>query len=80
MIYFSHDFLIFFFFLGKGSDNLENVDWAPSVFIDARTAPKAKLVMNFQSRKRYEKLFDKRNKSMKKELSTEEENIPVIND
>ena len=34
--------------------------------------------MKDQTRKRYEKLCEKRNKSMKKKLSTEEENAPVI--
>ena len=61
MIYSSHDFLSFF--SGKRSDNPENVDWAPSVFNHARVAPKAKLVMKDQSRKRYENLCEKRDKS-----------------
>ena len=57
----------------------KNVDWAPSVFNHARAAPKAKLVMKDQSRKRHEKVCEKRDKSLKKKLSTEEENVPVIN-
>ena len=55
-----------FFLLGKRSSNPENIDWAPSVFNHARAARKAKLVMKDQSRKIYEKLCDKRDKSMKK--------------
>ena len=35
--------------------------------------------MKVQSRKRYEKLCEKRDKSMTKKLLTEEENVPVIN-
>ena len=35
--------------------------------------------MKDQSRKRYEKLCEKRNKSMKKKLSTEEANVSVVN-
>ena len=78
MIYCSHDFLNFF--SGKCSDNPENFDWAPSLFNRARAAPKAKLVMKDQSHKSYEKLYEKRDKSMKKKkLSTEEENILLIN-
>ena len=64
MIYCSHDFLNFF--SGKCSDNPENFDWAPSLFNRARAAPKAKLVMKDQSHKWYEKLYEKRDKSMKK--------------
>ena len=58
--------MIFSFFSGKYSDDPENVDWAPSVFNYARAAPKAKLVTKDQSCKRYEKLCEKRDKSMKK--------------
>ena len=64
MIYSSHGFLLFF--PGKCSDDPENVDWAPSVFNYARAAPKTKLVIKDQSCKRYEKLCEKRDKSMKK--------------
>ena len=67
MIYSSHAFLIFF--LGKRSDNPENVDWVPSVFNHARAAPKTKLVMMDQSRKRFETLWEKRDKSMKKMIN-----------
>ena len=75
MIYSSHGFLLFF--PGKCSDDPENVDWAPSVFNYARAAPKTKLVIKDQSCKRYEKLCEKRDKSMKKKLSTEEENVLI---
>ena len=71
--------IFWFFFSGKRSDNHENIDWAPSVFNHARAAPNAKLVMKDQSRKRYEKPCEKRDKSMEKKLSTEEEIVPVIN-
>ena len=64
MTYSSYDFLIFF--SGKRADNPENVDLTPSVFNYARAAPKAKLFMKDQSRKRYEKLCEKRNTSMRK--------------
>ena len=75
MIYSSHGFLIFF--SGKRSDNPENVDWAPSVFNHARAAPKAKLVMKDQTRKRYEKLCEKRNKSMKKNYQQRRKMFPL---
>ena len=35
--------------------------------------------MKDQSRKRHEKVCEKRDKSLKKKLSTEEQNVPVIN-
>ena len=55
-----------FFFSGKRSDNLANVDWSPSAFNHARAGTKSKLVMKDQSLKRYEKLCEKWDKSMKK--------------
>ena len=65
------------FFSGKRSDNPESVDWAPSVFNHARAAPKAKLVMKDQTRKRYEKLCEKRNKSMKKNYQQRRKMFPL---
>ena len=35
--------------------------------------------MKDQSRKRHEKVCEKRDKSLKKKLSTEEQNVPVLN-
>ena len=66
MIYSYHDFLIFF--SGKRSDNPANFDWVSSVFNHARAGPKSKLVMKDQSLKRYEKLCEKWDKSMKKKI------------
>ena len=65
------------FFSGKRSDIPENVDWAPSVFNHARAAPKAKLVMKDQSLKRYEKLCEERNKSMKKNYHHKRKMFPL---
>lgn len=46
-----------FFQAAKCSDNPEYLDWAPSIFNYARTAPKAKLFMKDQSHKIYKKVL-----------------------
>ena len=55
----------------------KNVDWAPSVFNHARAAPKVKLVMKDQSRKRHEKVCEKRDKSFKKNYQQRREMFPL---
>ena len=49
-----------YYFLGKCSDNLENIHWIPTIFNHKQARSKSEIVKVDQQRKRYKSMCEKR--------------------
>ena len=54
------------YFLGKRSDNLENIDWIPTIFNHKQARTKSDVIKVYQRRKRYNSTVYVKKKSYNK--------------